>query len=139
MPADAHQPEQDQTRDAPVSRRDLRTRGHHPAAPTGRPARIVIARTLISATLVVSFTTISYRDAAPSAEAVTVAVGPTVVESLLAVPVDTTVPIKLLAGPSRSAERVSRSLARETVPGCDGIATGEGENGRVPASELCDL
>jgi len=53
----------------------------------------------------VSFTTISYRDAVPSAEAVTVSTGPTVAEALLAVPVDTTVPVKLLAGPTRSAVR----------------------------------
>lgn len=99
----------------------------------------MIARTLISATLVVSFTTISYKDAAPSAQAVTVSASPTIVEALVAVPVDTSVPVKLFAAPTRGAERVSRSYVRETVPGCDGIATGEGENGRMPASELCDL
>ena len=67
------------------------------------------------------------------------AAGPTVVEALLAVPVDMTVPVTLLASLTRSADRASRSLARETVPGCDGITTGEGENGRVPASVLCNL
>ncbi|WP_407343420.1 M15 family metallopeptidase [Pengzhenrongella phosphoraccumulans] len=99
----------------------------------------MIARSLISAALVVSFTAISYKEAAPSAEAVAVPAGPTVVEALLAAPVDVAVPVKLLAGLTKNAERASRSLARDPVPGCDGIASGAGENGRVPASELCDL
>src|SRR5690606_401762 len=40
---------------------------------------------------------------------------------------------------SRTAEQVSRSLDREPLPGCSGEAAPATVNGRIPASDLCEL
>jgi len=99
----------------------------------------VIARTLLSAALVVSFTAVSYKGAEAPAVVAPAASGPTLIEAITGAQVDMSVPTSLLAVRTVDVERASRSLAREALPGCDGITRGDGENGRLPASELCDL
>jgi D-alanyl-D-alanine carboxypeptidase len=110
------------------------------ASSRARRARLTGAKVALSAALVVSLTTVSYRGATEPAGAVPAVPGPSLVEAVSDVPVDVSaVPTSLRTNPDRGVQRASRSLARQPVPGCDGTATGEGQNGRLPASELCDL
>jgi hypothetical protein len=108
-------------------------------ASRGRRAQIAIARTTLIVALVVSITAVSYQGATQSAGADPAASGPTLIKAITTMRVDSTVPTILRPDPMRGVELASRSFAREALLGCDGVATGEGENGRLPASELCDL
>lgn len=98
--------------------------------------------------LVVSITAFSYQGttvragadpAASVASAAQVAPGPTMIEANSAVPLDSASPTSPPADPTRDVQPASRSFTRAALTGCDGVATGKGENGRLPASELCDL
>jgi len=93
--------------------------------------------------LVVSITAFSYRgapDPAGAVDAGPAAAGPTLIEALTKAQADTSVPPILRAEPREAITRVSRTFSRDAIPsGCDGIATGSGENGRLRPSELCDL
>lgn len=71
---------------------------------------------------------------------------PSTLDALTSVPPSQQTPASLLAAPGSrtaldvsSAQRVSRSVERSPLPGCDGIARPEGKNGLVPAADLCTL
>jgi len=108
-------------------------------APPVRRARVLVPRAVLVLAVAVSITAFSYQGATEPAGADPAASGPTLIEAISAVPVDSAIPTTPRADPSRGAQLASRSLTRAALTGCDGVATGEGENGRLPASELCDL
>lgn len=114
------------------------------AVVTGQWApRAAVLAALATATIAVPLGgTVSAADeAAPDQAAVTVAVGPSAYE-VLASTVEQTTPTSLLAGvpgAERATETVSRSLDRDPLPGCDGLARPASSNGQVPSADLCAL
>ncbi len=67
---------------------------------------------------------------------------PSTVEALTSMPVDTTPPATITAGPAavdRSAVAASRSFERSPLPGCDGALRAAGANGQLATADLCTL
>lgn len=125
-------------------RRDLRERSRRSPRPKRDLPRTVARATLLLALVT---TTIAYgaTTRAVPAEAAGYGAGPTAFSVLAApAPLDNTTAV-LRADPSMAlVDReglalTSRAVEREAVPGCSGIVTDIGTNGRLPASALCDL
>lgn len=99
------------------------------------------ARTVLLLALVISISGTAYRvGTAPAAAQPQVRATISTVDALT-VQLAFTPPSSLAApspGPS-AVERASRGVERSAIPGCDGIVTGKGTNGRLPPSELCDF
>ena len=71
---------------------------------------------------------------------------PSTVDALTAVPPSEQAPSSLLSASgattavdASAVERVSRSVERSPLPGCDGIGRAGAKNGLLPASSLCTL
>lgn len=98
-------------------------------------------RAVLMLALVISITGTAYRGGAAPAAAQAQILGTTSTVDALTLQTEFTPPPSLVSpspGPS-AVERASRSVERSAVPGCDGMATGAGTNGRLPPSELCNL
>lgn len=125
-------------------RRDLRDRSR-PARRTERDLPRTIARATLLLALVTTTIAYSATTRAVPAEASGLGAGPTAFSVLAApAPIDDAT-AALRADPPRAlVDRegltlTSRAFEREVVPGCTGIVTDIGTNGRLPASALCDL
>jgi len=71
---------------------------------------------------------------------------PSTVDALTAVPASQQPPASLLSASgadmmvdAADIERVSRSVERSPLPGCDGVRRPASKNGQIPASSLCTL
>lgn len=118
------------------------TRSRAAAAPSWLPrAGVLVA--LAAATIAVPLVSAAAPADVPDAVALTAPAAdyPTAYEILSAGTPETT-PTSVLAavkGAERVAETVSRSLERESLPGCDGSARETGSNGQIPEADLCQL
>lgn len=136
-----------------TSRRALRDSRTTPSTSTARPRPLSAPRwlpragvlvALAAATIAVPLVSAASPTDAPPADAALTALSadyPTAYEVLSAGAPETT-PTSVLAavkGAERLAETVSRSLERESLPGCDGTAKETGSNGQIPESDLCQL
>ena len=137
-------------RDEPASpRRRPRAEAH--AAPRRRSATRVIGRVGVLAALTGITVVLPVSQSALAAAGVPLAFAthvalPSTVDALTAVPPSQQAPSSLLsasgADPSVDAsavEKVSRSVERSPLAGCDGVARPGAKNGLLPADTLCTL
>jgi D-alanyl-D-alanine carboxypeptidase len=110
-----------------------------PARSRRRRVGLGFARAALAAALVVSITAFAYGRPGEATPTAAITSGPTTLEALTRPGGDATIPASLAGRSTSHLEQASRSAARDALPGCSGIATGLGLNGRLPASQLCDL
>lgn len=120
-------------------RRSARTEPRPPSFLATWVPRVGVLAALGAATIAVPVVdAATAQDDGPSSAAV--ALGPTAFD-VLSAPVDLSAPTSMLA-PAPQVQRVevvSRSFDRDPLPGCSGEGITGGENGRIPASQLCEL
>jgi D-alanyl-D-alanine carboxypeptidase len=110
-----------------------------PARSRSRRVGLGLTRAALAGALVVSITAFAYGRPGEATPTAAIAPGPTTIEALTRPGGDATIPAGLAGRSAPHLKRASRSGARDALPGCSGIATGLGQNGRLAASELCDL
>ncbi|GGC11838.1 M15 family metallopeptidase [Cellulomonas carbonis] len=128
-----------------AARRQRSTRSARSTTALGRWApRGAVLAALAAATIAfpVADATFTTQDAPEGVTPVAAAVGlPTAYEVLSSTTVGTTPTTLLAAAPGRAvlADVASRSVEREPLPGCDGLARTDGANGQIASSDLCVL
>ncbi|WP_449513600.1 M15 family metallopeptidase [Cellulomonas sp.] len=120
-----------------VRRRDLRR--------SARRSGLVVPRAALSVVLVVSISAfasvrpVAATATAPIAVGITTIAGGTTTLAALAGPSDAPTVPDALDRATSAMELASRSTSRDALTGCSGTTAGLGQNGRLPASELCAL